>query len=345
MSGPLDRPAVRVAFGAGTEDLRKVGPMLELDPTPAGAAAIAGELGVAPGTVALSSLNGAIGAAALSGRSRPRYGGPRPKLAGRLAVSELDLRACLTNAPAAAPEVETETLAKAFGELERTDLGLGRLTRIDADVQLSVAHWAGPPGDVRDVSDPPAHRRRQARCAARGDHCRCAVRRRAGCRRRERRRRIFAPSFSTREAPLGGLAELVFDAPYVAGTRAPLRGDARRPRRHVAAQLVGDLDGRIRIEGAGLTYGNFAGGRSVAMRLDAAEVSQPRGRTIAGKVSGSLRGKSFERDVPRRHRRAHLARTAHAVRFRRHERRACVHGCRARSPSRTRARAPQSHST
>ena len=289
MSGPLDRPAVRVAFGAGTEDLRKFGRLLAVDPTLVGPAAIAGELGVAPGTVALSSLNGAIGASALSGDLALDTSGPRPKLAGRLAVSELDFGRLITNAPAAAPEVET--LAKAFGELERTDLGLGRLTRIDADVQLSVAHWAGLPGDVRDVSTrlridagklaaplavTIAGARFEGELAADGASAPPHLRAR----------------LATREAPVGGLAELVFDVPYVAGraSRFEVTLDARGD---TAAQLVGDLDGRIRIEGAGLTYGNFAGGRSVAMQLDAAEVSQPRGRPIAGKVSGSLRGKPF----------------------------------------------------
>ncbi|MGE5792457.1 MAG: hypothetical protein ACM36B_07180, partial [Bacteroidota bacterium] len=59
-------------------------------------------------------------------------------------------------------------------------------------------------------------------------------------------------------------------------------------------ELARDLEARIRIEGAALTYGNYAGGRPVAMRLDAAEVAQPRGRTIAGKLRGSLRGKPFD---------------------------------------------------
>ena len=289
MSGPLDRPAVRVAFGAGTEDLRKFGRLLAVDPTPVGPAAIAGELGVAPGTVALSSLNGTIGASALSGDLAFDTSGPRPKLAGRLAVSELDFGRLITNTPAAAPEVET--LAEAFGELERTDLGLGRLTRIDADVQLSVAHWAGLPGDVRDLSTrlridagklaaplavTIAGARFEGELAADGASAPPHLRAR----------------LATREAPVGGLAELVFDAPYVAGraSRFEVSLDARGD---TAAQLVGDLDGRIRIEGAGLTYGNFAGGRPVAMLIDAAEVSQPRGRTIAGKLRGSLRGKPF----------------------------------------------------
>ena len=290
VSGPLDRPAVRAAFGAGTEDLPKFGRLLALATPPVGAAAIAGELGVAPGTVALRSLNGAIGGAALSGDLALDTSGPRTKLAGRLAVSELDLGRLVVKAPAATPEVET--LAKAFSELERTDLGLERLALIDADVQLSVAHWAGLPGDVRDLSArlridagkltaPLAVTIAGARFEGEVSDDGTIVPPRARAR------------LAARDAQLDGLAGLVFDVPYVVGRagRFEVTLDARG---NTVGELARDLEGRISVAGAHLTYGNFAGGRSVAMRLDAAEVSQPRGRTITGRLRGSLRGKAFD---------------------------------------------------
>ena len=92
LSGSLHRPALRAAFGAGTADTREVERLLGVPLPPVGAAAIAGELDVAPGTAALRSINGVIGATRHFGRPCPRYerrapeahrpaGDPRARLA------------------------------------------------------------------------------------------------------------------------------------------------------------------------------------------------------------------------------------------------------------------------
>ena len=299
LSGSLHDPALRVAFGAGTADAREVERLLGVRLPPVGAAAVAGDLDVASGTAALRSINGVAGATAVSGDLSLDTSGPRPKLTGRLASAALDLRSfhAPASAPAGAsapadPSAEVETLADAFEELERSDLDLKRLALLDADVQLSVAHWAGVPGDVSDLTTrlrieagklaaPLAvtigGARFEGEVAADGTTAPPRLR----------------ASLVARDAPIGGLAELVFDAPYVAGSvrRFEVALDAAGDR---PGELARDLAGRIRVEGARFTYGNYAGGRPVAMQLDAAEVAQPRGRTIAGKLRGSLRGKPFD---------------------------------------------------
>ena len=290
LSGSLHAPALRAAFGAGTADAREVERLLGVRLPAVGAAAVAGELDVAPGTTALRSINGVVGATAVAGDLTLDTSGPRPKLTGRLATPALDLRSFPARAPAGAAE-EVETLAEAFGELERTDLELKRLALLDADIQLSVAHWAGVPGELRDLSTrlrieagklaaPLAvtigGARFEGEVAADGTTAPPRLR----------------ANLVARESPLGGLAELVFDAPYVAGRvrrfEIALEAAGDRP-----GELVRDLAARITIEAARLTYGNYAGGRPVAMQLDAAEMTQPRGRTIAGRLRGSLRGKAF----------------------------------------------------
>jgi uncharacterized protein involved in outer membrane biogenesis len=290
VSGPLDRPTVRAAFGAGAGDLGEVGRLLNLA-SPSGAGAIAAELEAGPSRAALTSINAVIGGIPVAGELALETRGPRPKLTGRLAVSTLDLRAPPGRAPAGEGRT-ADTLAAAFGELERTELDLTRLVLADADLRLNVAHWAGLPGDVRDVS---ASLRIDAGKLA------APVAATVGGARFEGE--LSADGTSTpprlraqlaaRDAPLGGLAELVFDAPYVVGSARRFEAalDAAGSR---VGDLARDLEARIRIEGAALTYGNYAGGRPVAMRLDAAEVAQPRGRTIAGKLRGSLRGKPFD---------------------------------------------------
>ena len=289
LSGPLDRAAVRIAFGAGTGNLREAGRLLAVESPPLGAA-IAGELDIAPGGVALKSFNGVVGGTAVSGELALDTSGARPKLTGRLGIPELDSGPFLDRSPGAAAE-EAETIAAAFEALERTGLDLQRLALFDADLQLSVARWVGVPGDVRELGTrlridagklaaplaaTIAGARFEGELSADGTSAPPRLR----------------AHLAAREAPLGGLAELVFDAPYVAGSvrRIEVTLDARGDR---LGELARDLDGRITVDGAVLTYGNFAGARPVAMRLDAAEVIQPRGRTIAAKLRGSLRGKPF----------------------------------------------------
>ena len=289
LTGPVDRPVARISFGAGTGNLRDAGRLLAVEPPPLGAA-IAGELEIAPGGAALKSINGVIGGAAVSGELALDTNGARPRVTGRLAVPELDVRSFLARPPDAAA-AETETLAAAFETFARTDLDLPLLVRFDADVELGVARLTGVPGDVRDLG---ARVRIDAGKLAAPFAATIAGARFEGELSADA---TSAPprlraQLAAREAPLGGLAELVFDVPYVAGNvrRIEATLDARGGR---LGELARDLEGRIRIEGAELAYGNFAGGRPVAMRLDSAQVVQPRGRTIAANLRGSLRGKAF----------------------------------------------------
>jgi uncharacterized protein involved in outer membrane biogenesis len=252
---------------------------------------IAAELDVASDRTAVNSINGVIGATRVSGALVLDTGGPRPRLTGRLAFSELDLRPLLARAPGDEGKAP-ETIPDTFRELQSVDFDLRRLAWLDTDVQLEVGRWAGVPGDVRDLS-----------ATLRIDAGRLTVPLKVMVAGARFEGDLTADGTTTparmrahlaaRESPLGGLAELVFDAPYVAGTlrRFDLRLDAAG---NSAAALVRDLEGRITFEGARFTYGNYTGGRPVEMRLDAVELSQRRGKTIAGKLRGALRGKPFD---------------------------------------------------
>ena len=287
VSGPLDRAGVRLAFGAGARDLHEVASLLGAR-APAAAAALAGELELAAGRTALRSLKGVIGSTAIAGDLALDTAGARAKLAGALAVSGFDPGR--TSGSARAPP-SAATLAEAFAGLERTGFLLDRLALLDADLQLDAAHWDGLPGDVRDLR---ARVRIEAGRLAAPFAATIAGARFEGEVEADGAASPprFAARLAAREAPLGGLAELVFDARHVAGSvrRFEVVLDARGAS---AGQLARDLDGRIAVAGAQFTYGNYAGGRPVEMRLDEAEVSQPRGRTIAGGMRGSLRGKVF----------------------------------------------------
>jgi uncharacterized protein involved in outer membrane biogenesis len=290
LTGPIDRPAVRVAIGAGTADAGPLERLLGVALPGTGGAAVAMVLDAVPGRVRLDAINGVAGATPFAGELVLDGRAARPKLGGRLAIPALDLRARPSGAVAAEPG-ETETLAAAFGRLETADLGLARLARFDADLEVAVGHWAGVPGDARDLS---------ARIRVDGGRLAAPLALTVAGARLEGELAADGAAvpprlrvqLAAREAPLGGLAELVFDARYVAGDVRAFEVTLEAAGA-TAADLARDLEARVRIDGARLTYGNYPGGRPVAMRLDAAELGQPRGGTIAGKLRGALRGKPF----------------------------------------------------
>jgi hypothetical protein len=260
ITGPLAGPRVQATFGAGKGEARNGG-------------------------------QPASGTTAVSGDLALDLSGKRPHLAGRLAIPELDLRSLPlgTRAAGAGP---VKSLAEAFDAVGRVEFDLKPVAIVDADVELVVARWAGVPGDVRDLS---ARLRIDAGTLVASYSVTIAGARFEGDVTADGTTATprLRAHLVAREAPLGGLAELLFDAPYVAGSvrRFEVTLDARG---NSLGELVGALEGRINIADAQLTYGNYAGGRPVAMHLDAAAISQPRGRTIAGDLRGSLRGKAFD---------------------------------------------------
>jgi hypothetical protein len=283
--------ALRLAIDARTADVREVERLLDVKLPSTGTAEIAGELDFSPGLAALTSLKGRIGTIAFAGELALDLARQRPLLTGQLAIPDLDLRSFSFSSGGAATQ-EAATLADAYRSFESAELDLEWMARLDTELQLGIGRVTGMPGEVRDFSA--SLRVQSGRLAAplavtfagarfdgdlSVDGTTAPPRLRA---------RIVA-----REAPIAGLAELVFDAPYLAGSvrRFEVMLNARGNR---LGELARDLEGRVAIEDARFSYGNYAGGRPVAMRLDAASVTQPRGHTIAGNLRGSLRGKTFD---------------------------------------------------
>jgi uncharacterized protein involved in outer membrane biogenesis len=238
---------------------------------------VAAGLRVTPGRIALEAIDGTIGATRISGALAVETHGARPKLSGRLAVPELDPRAL----PVAAP-----------GDAAGGDLHFERLGSLDADLALEVGRWVGLPVEVRDLV-----------ATLRIDAGRATVPFRATLAGAPVEGELAVDAVAVpprlrarlvaREVPLGELAERVLRVPHVAGTvgRFEATLDARGRN---ADELVRALEARVRVDGARLTYGNYAGGAPVPVELVAAEAAQPRGGAVRGRLRGSLRGKAFD---------------------------------------------------
>jgi uncharacterized protein involved in outer membrane biogenesis len=238
---------------------------------------IAAGLRVTPGAVALEAIEGTIGATRVSGALTFETHGARPKLSGRLAVPELD--------PRALP-------GGASGDTAHEDLALQALRSLDADLTIEVGRWLGLPADVRDLA-----------ATLRIDAGRATVPFRATLAGASFDGELAADVVAVpprlrarlvgREVPLGELAERVLQVPYVTGSLGRFEAmlDARG---RTADELARSLEARVRVAGARLTYGNYAGGTPVPVELDAVELAQRQGGTVGGKVRGSLRGKAFD---------------------------------------------------
>jgi len=283
-------PVLRLRFEAGTTDLDEMGTLLGAALPVGGAAAVAGELEFAPGVTVLRKLDGRVGSVEVSGEVAVDSRGPRPRVSGRLAVPEVDVWDGAAAAPGDA--AEAPTLAAVYGVFRDAELHLARLAQVDADLEVAIGSLVDSPGEVREVSarlQVDAGRLRVPFTATIGG---AAI---EGALSADATAGVpgFGLHLAARDAEVGGLALLLFDLPYVAGTVRRFDADFTASGRTLA-ELVRDLEGRVGIEDARLSYGNYAGARPVDAHIAAADLAQPRGQTIVATMRGSLRGKGFE---------------------------------------------------
>ncbi len=287
LADALAAPRVALRVGAGTPDAAQTAARFGAALPPQGGGALAADVAGAAGRWRIEGLNAVLGRTVLSGTLEYDAGGARPRLSGALAMAVLDLAPWLADTPDAPGE--PETLAQAFRELERADLDLRRFAALDVHLRLAVTDVDGLPGDLRDVDvrlDASAERlgvplgfmlagaRFEGEATA--DIAASPARLRA--------------TLAAGESPFGGIAEVLFGAPYVDGRiremRFELDTEGERP-----GEVVSNLAVRGRLAGAALTYGNFEGGEPVRMTIDRADLVQPRGGRLAAEVKGTLLGR------------------------------------------------------
>ncbi len=284
-AGDGARLALRV--GAGTPDLAATAAPLGLALPAVGGAAFGADIAGHGAAWAVERFNLAAGQTAATGQLAYDAGRPRPRVSGELAFSRLDLAPLF--GPSSDARDAPQTLAAAFRELERTDLDIRRYAALDIDLKLAVADVDGVPGDLRDVSMeiaadaervslPLGFMLAGARFTGLAEIDLAA----------QPARQVVR--LAAAESPFGGIAEVVFGAPYVDGRirdmRLELESAGERP-----IDVVQQLALRARLAGANLTYGNFEGGVPVRMTIERADLAQPRGGTLDAKVSGTLLGR------------------------------------------------------
>ena len=272
----------RFDFGAGTEDLAQVERFLQTKLPKFGVAALTGKVLASAAAVELKALRGVLGDSELHGGLALTLGGARQRMTGALTVATLDLRPFLDG------DTQKRDEPLSFDELARHTLPLRDLVPFDVDLDLRVGRWLGLPGDIRDA-------RLELRADARG------VRTPIGATfagvpltgRLDLDTAAATPTFAlelgARGSALGDLARVLTGATGIDGTlgRFDLRLGGRG---ETLGALVRDLELAVAVAASRLSYGNIAGGRSVAFTLDALDVAVRRGERLRGTARGTLLG-------------------------------------------------------
>jgi uncharacterized protein involved in outer membrane biogenesis len=279
--GTREREA-RFRFGAGTENLEQVERFLETALPKFGHAALSGEVVAAPHAVRFGDLRGVLGAAEVTGELKLAFGAGRPRLAGELAMAELDLRPFLRDAAREAGRPLT------YDELANDTLPLRDLVPIDLALSLRVDRWHGLAGDVRAAA-------LELEADARGIRAplaitiadvpltgRIALDTAAAT-------PSLTVELAARRAPLGNLAALLTGLGGVDGTleRFAVRAGGQG---ETLGAVVRDLGVRLELARARLSYGNVEGARPVAFTLDTLEVVARPGERLWGTARGTLLG-------------------------------------------------------
>ena len=293
-----------VSFGLGTENLKEVERLLQIDLPDVGASGISATVEFSPRRVQLQQLSAAMGKTALTGELDFDFTGPKPKLTGSLIAQTLDLRpfigeqqgtgsarASLKQSDDQAGAEPPRDLADLYRSLAAATFDLKRMNDVDADVMLGVQHWLSLPGDVKDarlriqLQDGILHAPVTASMTGvnlTGEAVADAT--------------ATPPKFDlqlgTSNSELGGLARLLFGIRGVKGRlgRFDFKLAAQGDR---GSELVNTLDVQLRIDRGRFTYGNVDNGRPVSFSLDRFALRLPQGKALSATARGTLLEQPF----------------------------------------------------
>jgi uncharacterized protein involved in outer membrane biogenesis len=273
-----------IFFGLGTENLAELERLLQTRLPKVGVTSIAARVTARPDEAAIGGIRGVMGASDLSGHLEVALAGARPRVTGELQVATFDLRPFLADDGARDPAAKPVT----YAESEQQPVDLAALGALDADVRVRVGRWLGLPGDVRDaqldvrIQDGVLRAPLEATVAEVPLTGQLDLDGAAAV-------PALALELGARASPLGRLAEVLTGLPGIDGTLG--RFDLKLAGRgETLGAVARDLELKLAVAQAKLTYGNVAGGRPVELALDAIEVSIPRGQRLRGAARGTLAG-------------------------------------------------------
>jgi hypothetical protein len=284
-SGTADTRAGKVefAFGLGTENLERIASLVQTRLPKVGVTSLAARVTAGPDAVAVAGIRGVMGISEVAGHLEVALPGARPRVTGELDVATFDLR------PFLAGDVGAEPKPVTYAEAEKQPVDLGALAAVDADVRVRVARWLGLPGDVRDAQLDVRIQDGILRAPLEATVAEVPLTGRLDLDGAAAEPALALELRAPQRSPLGRLAEVLIGLPGIDGTlgRFDLKLAARGA---TLGALARDLEVKLAVAQAKLTYGNVAGGRPVELALDAIDVSIPRGQRLRGTARGALAG-------------------------------------------------------
>ena len=287
--GTLSPTESRLRFGLGASDLASFGKLMDIDLPNAGAAGVSGLLRLKSGVIHLDELSAQLGLSSMTGALAVDTSSDRPRLAGKLDVSRLDLRPFLGQDTEEDPPTDLPGL---YRSLSQAKLNLQALNNQDIDLKLSVDQWISLPGDIR-----------QASMAIKLDRGKFTMPLSASVEgvlfKAEMKADVSAqtPSFQlgmvSEQANAGGLARLLTGISGIEGKSGRLRIQLDSQGRD-GASLMKALAIQLDLQDSQLSYGNIEGGKPVAFRIQRLNLRLPAGQALQGSFNGTLLGKSLE---------------------------------------------------
>ena len=284
--GALDagRGEARFEFDGRADEIAQAARLLDVSLPRVGAFALHGTGRATADTVELAELGGALGSCGFSGHLALAFDARRPRVSGKLSVASIDLHEFVASDPA------PDDRRAGQHDLVRQGLPLRDLMPVDLDIDLHVGRWLGTPFDIRDSEF-------ALRADALGMHV--PVTAMMGWAPVSGQLKLDlavpTPTLAVRLDAVGiapgDLAQLLTGASH-----APLVGRLGRVglqldgRGETLGALVDDIELRLNLADARLSYSNFASDRPITLTLDALQLDVRRGKPLRAIGHGTLLG-------------------------------------------------------
>jgi len=293
VSGQADRPLE----GQGVDFLVKMsgdrfGNLAEIIGStlpPVGAFQLAARVQETETGYSLSKLKGNLGHTAFDGKLDIDLSGDKPAILAVLVVPVVDagpLQAIAGKGPEPIENQDAAASAAELPELNQVDLSLAILNEVDADIELKLEQVINAPGDIRKaalkvgIHDGALVAPMQVTFADVDFHGNLDLK-------NYHSTPGFLLSLSARQTDLGNLALVFTDTEGVAGHLESFEFNLGAKGQNLQ-ELLENLDMRLTIDDAALSYGNVADGRPVRFTLKKAEVALPHDQPMRVDAAGTL---------------------------------------------------------
>ena len=263
-----------------------------------GAFQIAAQLKETVTGYSLSTLKGNLGKTAFEGELDANLSGDKPAITARLIVPTVDVGPLFELAgqerdPAASQPINPSD--SKLPKLDEVDLSLDILDKIDADIELKVDQVLNAPGDIRNASLKVGLRDGELEAPMQVTFADVACRGTVELR-NYGNQPGFKLSLRADQTDLGNLAMVFTNTEGIKGHLKTFKFDLSGAGNNLR-KLLENMNMRLALDDAALSYGNVAGGQPVRFTLKEAEIALIQHQPMRINADGTLLDEPFELEV------------------------------------------------